>query len=82
MDSDDFSPDPNDLEDDISEVVLYSKELKLMIKSAKFKRDVEFLGKQDPFAQFNYGGELLKTQVIDGGGKQPVWDETFELKDI
>ena len=43
---------------------------------------MDTFGKQDPFAQFLYDQEKIKTKVIDNGGKIAVWNEEFELKNI
>lgn len=56
--------------------------LKVLVKEATFLKDFDTFGKQDPFAQFLYDQEKLKTRVIEDGGKKAVWDEEFELKNI
>ena len=47
--------------------------------SAELTRDVELFGKQDPYVIIHYMGVEQKTKVIEGGGKKPVWNETFEI---
>ena len=32
-------------------------------------------GKQDPFIRFKYAGVEYDTKIIEGGGKNPIWDE-------
>ncbi|MCO5602284.1 hypothetical protein L7F22_056413 [Adiantum nelumboides] len=40
-------------------------------------KDVEFLGKSDPFAVMCVGDQKQKSKVVKGGGKSPVWNESF-----
>lgn len=79
---DDFDQPEEDFGGEMSEVAQFSCALKITIKRAKFKRDIEFLGKQDPFVRLVYGEQTLRTKTIDDGGKEPVWDEMLELADI
>ena len=42
-------------------------------------RDVEAVGKMDPFVVCMYLGTEYKTGVHEGGGKTPAWNHTFDL---
>ena len=33
----------------------------------------------DPFLAIDFKGRLYKTKVLDGAGKHPIWNETFNL---
>ena len=35
--------------------------------------------KMDPFVTLKYREQQHKTKVLQGAGKTPVWDETFDL---
>jgi Ca2+-dependent lipid-binding protein len=56
--------------------------IKLTIESADFLTDADTFGKQDPFVKVMCAGIEYKTKIIDEGGKNVVFDETFELKNI
>lgn len=42
-------------------------------------RDTELLGEMDPFVQIQYGSEILTTNVIANGGKNPEWNQQYEI---
>ena len=56
--------------------------MKLKIVEAKFLKDADFLGKQDPFVQFVYDDREYKTATKDDAGKHAVFNEEFMLEDI
>ena len=56
--------------------------LKLTIESAAFLKDADTFGKQDPLIKVACAGIEYKTRTIQEGGKDVVFDETFELKNI
>jgi Ca2+-dependent lipid-binding protein len=35
--------------------------------------------KMDPFCKLQYREQSFKTKVLQGAGKTPTWDETFEI---
>lgn len=43
-------------------------------------RDVDKLGKMDPYVTFYIGENKVSTQTHDDGGKKPVWNETLKIK--
>ena len=56
--------------------------IELKLKEARFLKDADFFGKQDPFLQFNYGGRIYKTKVHDNAGKHAIFNETIVLEDV
>jgi len=46
---------------------------------AKLTRDTEWFGKMDPFCIVEYRQERFKTAVKDNAGKNPVWNQTYEI---
>ena len=56
--------------------------LSITLQKASYLHDADLFGKQDPFVVIECAGKTYKTKVIDGGGKNPVWNETFELLEI
>jgi len=56
--------------------------LKITLEKATFLKDADFMGKQDPFVKIVCAGVTYKTKVIEEGGKNPVWNETFEMTKI
>jgi Ca2+-dependent lipid-binding protein len=54
---------------------------KLTIKVVKGElyRDVEIFGKMDPYVTILYLGEKFKTKIMDGAGKEPVWNDSFDI---
>ena len=49
---------------------------------AKFFKDADVWGKQDPFIQFRFNGKLIKTSVQAGAGKEATWNEEFTLDNV
>ena len=37
-------------------------------------------GKMDPFVKIKYMGQKFKTKVHNSGGKNPIWNETFDFR--
>jgi len=56
--------------------------LKITIVRAHFKKDADFIGKQDPFVEIQCAGKTYKTKVIEEGGKDVEWNEIFEMTEI
>lgn len=56
--------------------------LRVTIHDSKFFNDNDMLGKQDPFAQFMYDEEYKKTKVVDDGGLEASWEESFDLVNV
>lgn len=40
-------------------------------------KDVEFIGKSDPYAVLSIAEQKQRSKTIKGGGKSPVWNESF-----
>ena len=46
----------------------------------RLSRDTEVLGQMDPFVQIQYSKDTqFQTNVISNGGKNPTWNQTFEV---
>ena len=54
-------------------------QLQLKIVSGKLTRDVETFGKMDPYVTCEYLGQKYKTIIHEDGGKNPVWNHTFDI---
>jgi len=46
------------------------------IHEGKDLRDVQLIGKQDPYVEVHVGAQKSRTQVHDNGGQTPKWNET------
>jgi hypothetical protein len=40
-------------------------------------KDVQLVGKQDPYCKVKLGNEKFKTKVADDGGREPKWEQSF-----
>lgn len=47
---------------------------------AKNLASANFVGKQDPYAVITLGAQTQQTKVAKGGGKKPVWGDTFDFQ--
>ena len=56
-----------------------SGRLNLTVVEAKLIRDTETFGKMDPYCVLNLRGQKYKTNVLDGAGKNPKWNQTFDI---
>ena len=54
----------------------------MTIKSAHFHVDKEIFGKQDPYIEFTYDDVLMRTETIENGGKNPIFDKEYRLDDV
>ncbi|CAK4080789.1 unnamed protein product [Aphanomyces euteiches] len=52
-------------------------ELQVTVKRATNLRDVQLIGKQDPYCIVQVGARSFRSRVHDNGGKNPVWNDTF-----
>jgi len=54
--------------------------LHLKVVEAKLTRDTEMaFNKMDPFVTLKLREQLFKTKVLQGAGKTPKWDESFDF---
>ena len=53
--------------------------LKLKACEGKLLRDTEAMGEMDPFIQIKYNSKTYRTRVLEEGGKEPKWNEEFEI---
>eukprot|EP00798_Chlamydomonas_sp_ICE-L_P015301 gene15301-21386_t len=58
-------------------MALEAGELVVTLEFAQGLKDVEVLGKNDPFCIITCGSQQFRSRTIQGGGKNPVWNETF-----
>lgn len=56
--------------------------LELTILDGEWFADADFLGQQDPYIQWLYGKDIMKTSVKDDAGKKAEWNETFKLENV
>ena len=54
----------------------------MTVVEAKLTRDTETFSKMDPYCKILIAEseQSFKTETLDGGGKTPVWDETFTFE--
>ena len=53
--------------------------LQMKVCEGKLFRDTETFGKMDPFIEILYNGKTYRTKVDNEGGKEPVWNDVFEI---
>ena len=46
----------------------------------RLTRDVEIVGKQDPYMIFRTNGREYKSKTHERSGKFPVWNQLFDVK--
>lgn len=68
-----------------NEIVLYKNptdqgKLLITCKDGNFTRSTKTLGTMDPYVIFSLKTNTYKTSKIKNGGKNPNWEENFELK--
>lgn len=51
----------------------------MKVIEGKLFRNTELFGTMDPFVVITHKGVKYKTKVIAGGGRRPVWNDTFEI---
>lgn len=56
--------------------------LEVTIIKAAFHKDADALGKQDPYIQFVYNGQKVRTDTKDNAGKRAEWNERFCLTQV
>lgn len=54
-------------------------QLVLTILDGEWFSDADTFGQQDPYIQWTYGKDIMKTTVKDDAGKKAEWNETFTL---
>ena len=66
---------------EFKEISVLTGVLKVVIGSAKLKRDVDTFGKQDPYVRLHLYDQFWdwKSKVVESGGKEPTWNETVEI---
>ena len=56
-----------------------SGQLTVKVVQGRLTRDLELIGKQDPYVKLEYMGKRYKTRIHEDGGKEPVWGDVFEI---
>ena len=56
--------------------------IKLRIVEAKWLKDADFFGKQDPFVKWSHFGNEMRTTTKDEAGKHAIFNEDFILTNI
>ncbi|KAH7283134.1 hypothetical protein KP509_35G063200 [Ceratopteris richardii] len=51
--------------------------LEVHLHGGKGIKNVEFFGKNDPYAIISYKTQDQKSKTLEGGGSDPVWDQSF-----
>lgn len=78
-----LEPDVPPVKRDANKFPLNKKcKLQITIIEAKFLKDADLVGKQDPYITFKYGRTLKKTSVAEDAGKHAIFNEKFLLSDI
>jgi Ca2+-dependent lipid-binding protein len=54
--------------------------LRINVVHGKLTKDLESFGKQDPYVKITYMGTPYKTRVHENGGKNPVWNQAFDIR--
>ncbi|CAK4670302.1 hypothetical protein LEN26_011240 [Aphanomyces euteiches] len=54
-------------------------ELQVTVKRAVDLRDVQMIGRQDPYCDVLLGNLAFRTRVHENGGTDPFWEETFVI---
>ena len=54
--------------------------LALTVIEARLTRDTETFGKMDPYVKISSRQQQFKTNVKNGAGKTPVWNQTFNIE--
>ncbi|GIL73847.1 hypothetical protein Vretimale_5041 [Volvox reticuliferus] len=56
--------------------------LRVTLHYAKDIKDCDWFGRQDPYVRLRVGSQEKRSRVCRDGGRNPVWDETFEFSVI
>ena len=53
----------------------------MTLGTANLTRDVDYIGKQDPFVELNIFNQFWSwtSKTIESGGKTPTWNETVTI---
>lgn len=68
--------------DPIPKKLTSKSKLILTVVHASFLKDADMFGNQDPYIQFDYKKDKIKTQTQDDAGKEADFNETFTLINI
>ena len=48
--------------------------LEMKVCSAELEREIDLVGKMDPFVVCVVGAEERVSKTVEGGGKNPIWN--------
>ncbi len=54
--------------------------MNIKVVEGKLFRDTEAIGKMDPFVEIQYIEKKYRTTVLEEGGKNPVWNQSFDIQ--
>ena len=54
--------------------------LRLTLVEANLTRDTEMFSKMDPYCKISYREQQFRSKTLNGAGKKPKWNETFEIQ--
>jgi Ca2+-dependent lipid-binding protein len=54
--------------------------LKINIVKGEMLRDVQTFGQMDPYVTIHYMGQKYKTKIMNSAGKNPVWNDSFDIE--
>lgn len=54
--------------------------LEVWLKKASIQKDLQFIGKMDPYCKLKMGKQEQTSAVNDDGGMFPTWTDKFEFK--
>ncbi|KXZ54157.1 hypothetical protein GPECTOR_5g255 [Gonium pectorale] len=56
--------------------------MSITLEYAKDLKDGDWFGKQDPYCIIRVGGQTFRTRTATDGGRNPVWNQTFQFNVI
>ena len=62
------------------ETSTFGHDWNIIFIKGKLTRNVELLGKQDPYMIFRTNGREYKSKTHDKAGKTPEWNQMFDVK--
>ncbi|KAG2447143.1 hypothetical protein HYH02_007889 [Chlamydomonas schloesseri] len=60
-------------------MALDAGQLRVVLQYAKGLKDQDWFGRQDPYVRLRLGSQERRSRTHIDGGKNPVWEETFEF---
>ncbi|GIL82514.1 hypothetical protein Vretifemale_11335 [Volvox reticuliferus] len=60
-------------------MMIESGVMNITLEYAKDLKSGDWFAKQDPYCILRVGGQTFRTHTAKGGGRNPVWNETFRV---